>query len=333
MAHDGPMAMWRHRPVLGYGLAVALAGGATIVRLGADAMLPAGFPYLTFFPAVVVTAFVAGAGPGILAGLISFVAAWYFFVPPVHSFAINAGVLTAQGFFLFVVAVDIALIEAMHRAYDRLNGARDEMAGLYDQQRMLFRELQHRVANNLAFIASILHFQKRQIAATPARAAQALDEAQARLTLMGQVHRRLYDPAALDRPLSDHFEALCNDVIAASDRPDIACQVEVAVPPLDLTRLIALSLFVSETVTNSLKHAFADRAQGRIALRLVEAGDRLVLEVRDDGRGLPPGHDAATASGLGTRITRALADQLRGTIETISPPDGGTLIRLRFAQP
>lgn len=332
MAHDGSMAIWRDRPAWGYGLAVTLAVAATVIRLVADATLPAGFPYLTFFPAVVITAYVAGMGPGILAGTISFFAAWFFFVPPMYSFALDSGVVAAQGFFLVVVAVDIALIEAMHRAHDRLNRARDEMAGLYDQQRMLFRELQHRVANNLAFIASILHFQKRQIAATPARAAQALEEAQARLTLMGQVHRRLYDPAALERPLREHFEALCKDVIAASDRSDVGCHVEVAVPPLDLTRLIALSLFVSETVTNSLKHAFVDRARGSITLRLVEADQCLVLEVRDDGCGLPEDFDPATGSGLGTRITHALAEQLRGTIETSAPPDGGALTRLRFAR-
>ncbi|OQW47822.1 MAG: hypothetical protein A4S16_07385 [Proteobacteria bacterium SG_bin6] len=70
--------MWRHRPVLGYGLAVVLAAGATGVRLGADAMLPAGFPYLTRVTAVVIIALVAGAGPGILAGLICFLAACNF---------------------------------------------------------------------------------------------------------------------------------------------------------------------------------------------------------------------------------------------------------------
>ncbi|OQW39387.1 MAG: hypothetical protein A4S12_02220 [Proteobacteria bacterium SG_bin5] len=322
------MALWRRRPVLGYGLALVLSVAATVARLVADALLPAGFPYLTFFPAVVITAFVAGAGPGIVAGLISFFAAWYFFVPPAYSFALNAGVVAAQGFFLLVVAVDIVLIEAMHRAYDRLNAARDQMAALYDQQRMLFGELQHRVANNMAFIGSILHFQKRQIANRPEAAAQALDEAQARLTIMGRVHRRLYDPSALDRPVREHLEALCADVIAASDRPDILCQVEAAPLTLDLTQLIALSLLVSETVTNSLKHAFIDRPTGKITLRLHDEGEALLLELRDDGRGLPAGA-GGTTPGLGTRIVHGLAEQLRGTIETRSSPEG-MVTRLRF---
>lgn len=330
MAWDGPMAIWRHRPVLGYGLAVVSSGAAVAVRLIADTMLPEGFPYLTFFPAVVVTAFVAGTGPGLVAGVLSFFAAWYFFIPPLNSFALTPGVFAAQVFFLAVVGIDIALIDAMHRANARLREARERTAALYDQQRTLFRELQHRVANNMSFVASILHFQKRAVAADPTRAERALDEAQGRLTIMGRVHRRLYDPAAVERPLSEHFAALVTDVIAGSDRPDIAFHAEVAPARLDLTRLIALSLFVSEVVTNSLKHAFVDRAEGSIALRLTEQASLLTLEISDDGRGYPPGFDASADAGLGTRIVRGLADQLRGTLAIEPRASGGTVVRLVF---
>lgn len=324
------MTMWRHRPLLGYGLAVVLSGAALALRLVADEMLPPGFPYLTFFPAVVITAFVAGTGPGAVASVLSFFAAWYFFVPPLHSFALPPGAAAAQGFFALVVVVDVALIAAMHRANDRLHAEQQRTAALYDRQKMLFQELQHRVANSMTFVASILHFQKRLASAEPARAVGALDEAQQRIGIMARVHRRLYDPAAVDRPLAEHFAALCADVIAGSNRADIRCETQVAPVQLDLTRLIALSLFVSELVTNSLKHAFADRPAGCIRLTLAEEGAMLVLTLADDGRGLPPDYALRAKSGIGTRIVEGLAAQLRGTLELGPSPEGGAQTRLSF---
>lgn len=330
MVRDSRMPIWRNRPWLAYGFAIVAVVAAVAVRRVANGVLPMGYPYITFFPAIVTTAFLAGTGPGLLAAVLSFFASWYFFVPPTYSFAVTPSTIAAQSFFIGVAGIELALIDAMHRAYARLAEARERMAALYDQQKTLFRELQHRTANNMSFIASILHFQKRAIAADPARAERALDEAQGRIAIMGRVHRRLYDPEALERPLTEHFAALVRDVIAGSDRPDIVYQAEIAEARLDLTQLIALSLFVSEVVTNSLKHAFADRPRGSVTLRLLAVDTGLTLEIGDDGRGLPPGFDPAADGGLGTRIVHGLAEQLRGTLTIESPAGGGALVRLVF---
>jgi K+-sensing histidine kinase KdpD len=147
----------------GYAVAVGLALLATLVRLASDHMLPPGFPFLTFFPAVILTTFLAGRGPGWLCAAISLLSSWYFFIPPFHSFALDRQVLTALIFFSLVVVVDVLLIDGLLQRQQQLVENQQQLAAMAEQQTLLFKELQHRVANNLASIASMLRLQRRQI--------------------------------------------------------------------------------------------------------------------------------------------------------------------------
>jgi two-component sensor histidine kinase len=75
-----------------------------------------------------------------------------------------------------------------------------------DQSAVLFKELQHRVANNLQFISSLFQWQRRTAVSDPANSAKALDIARDRLELMARIHRRLYDPESIRLPLGRYFE-------------------------------------------------------------------------------------------------------------------------------
>ena len=137
-----------------------------------------GFPFLTFFPMVVLTAFLGGIVPGALCAVFSGLAAWYFFVPPPGSFALEwpNGYL-AIGVYAVLVSLNLCLIHAMFRALERLQAARVQADRQLERQRTMFAELQHRVANNMQFVSALLGLQKRRVAADPASAPAALDEA------------------------------------------------------------------------------------------------------------------------------------------------------------
>ena len=79
---------------LGYGLAVVAFFAAFLLRYALDKALPPGLPFVTFFPAVLLTAFVAGLGPGLLVALASGISAWFFFLPVERSFVLQADPLT-----------------------------------------------------------------------------------------------------------------------------------------------------------------------------------------------------------------------------------------------
>lgn len=301
-----------------YGTAILFAGVGAGVRFLVDRMLPPGFPFVTFFPVVIFSTFLAGRGPGIFCAILSGLAAWYWFIPPFHSFGTNGPVVVAMVFYTLVVAVDVALIDGLLRRQRQLVESQQQLAEMADHQTLLFKELQHRVANNLASIASMLRLQRRRIERDPASALAVVDSADARIELMGRVHRQLYDPAArlLALPQQiDHVVRQAQDVAGAR-------HVEVIVDAVDarisVDRMMTLMLLITEVLTNSIKHAFADGQAGIVRLTLARIGDdRLRLALSDNGIGLPDAHTDATGRprGLGTTIIRGFAAQLNGTLK------------------
>ena len=310
----------------GYLLALFSFVAATWLRLELNGVLPPGFPYLTFFPAVILTTFVAGLWPGVLCATLCGLAAWGLFIPPA-GFALAWEGALALSFYIFIVAVDIALIHVMQRAVDRLKAQTDLNAELYDRQKVLFQELQHRVANNMTFVSSLLNMKRRSVDSEEAVAA--LDDARDRLWLMAQIHRRLYDPAALEAPINIYLQDLCEDLSRAAGVEKVTCKVAPSDVRLDLDRLVALSLLVTEVVTNSLKHAFNDRDSGAIHIDIERVDEQLSVTIRDDGPGLPEFHEANGGRGLGRAIIQSLAAQLQATLDF--PKGAGAATRVVFA--
>jgi len=130
--------------------AVSLAGTLTIFGLAwlgrvlVNDLLPPGFPYVTFFPAVVLSAFLFGVRFGSLSAVLCGLVAWYYFVPPIHSFVI-AGAEVALGLYVFVVATDLALIYGMQAANRQLRRERQISLDLAAEKERAAEELRRAV--------------------------------------------------------------------------------------------------------------------------------------------------------------------------------------------
>jgi len=116
-------------PAARYALAVLIAGLSFLLRLGLDGVFPPGFPYVTFFPAVVVCAYFLGLRPAILCATLCGLAAWWFFIPPHRGFNLSFPVLLTLAFYVFVVAVDIFFIDGMRKALRQLEEERGRYYG------------------------------------------------------------------------------------------------------------------------------------------------------------------------------------------------------------
>lgn len=312
---------------LGDLVGVGAAAAALALRFAFDAALPAGFPYLTFFPAVVLTAFFFGLRPGIVCAVLSGLASWYFFMPPFYSFALTSQTAIALVFYVFIVAVDIALIHIMHLAAARLRSDAEETALLYERQRTMFQELQHRVANNMQFVSAMLRLYSKRAGQDPAAMLTALDDARVRLDTMSRLHRHLYDPVNVTRPVGEFFQELCANLAEAAGARDVSFTIDMPPVQFDLDQLTPLSLIAVEVITNALKHAFPD-GRGHIALRLRQDGDHIVFTIADDGKGMSTTATPEHSKSLGLKIVHSLAAQLGGSIVYETGP--GTTARVEF---
>ncbi|WP_150290433.1 sensor histidine kinase [Sphingobium estronivorans] len=312
-----------HRPWHAYLLAAALCLMALAMRSAAEIAMPVGYPFVSFFPAVILATFLFGVWPGVFAAVLCGFISWYFFIPPRMGFSFNPGVMLALGFYGVVVAVDIALIHMMQKANFDLAVERERSRVLAENRELLFHELQHRVSNNLQVVAAMLSLQRRHVDHDLAR--RALDDASARLALVGRISRALYNPSGEGQNISAFLTTLTADVMEASGRDDIAMTVEAPRGLiLEPDVVVPLALIVTEAVNNAIEHGLPHRG-GRIHVGLDVSEEGLALHVTDDGKGIASDFDHSGARSLGLRISNALASQLNGRFSLKPSAQGGAI--------
>jgi two-component sensor histidine kinase len=114
----------------------------------------------------------------------------------------------------------------------------------------------------------------------------------------------------------------------AIDQGRISWSVSMEAVPLTVDRAIPAGLILNELISNAFKHAFPDGRKGSLSIAGRRRGGGVVLEVRDDGVGMPEGTDAARPHSLGLEIVAILTRQLKGTFEIHR--GGGALCRVTF---
>ncbi len=188
-------------------------------------------------------------------------------------------------------------------------------------------EAHHRVKNSLQIVASLLSMHVRTATVTEVRAA--LQEAQARLQVLAQVHELLYrgNNSAQEILMSTLLESIGDGLRNSFAERSAQIVLNIAAEPILLgaDRAIPLALVANEIMTNAYKHAFPDEASGEIAVRLVSTPENtLILQIADDGVGIHSPPDSAT---LGVRLVHLFAKQLHGELSftSTSGPRGTTV--------
>ena len=199
-----------------------------------------------------------------------------------------------------------------------------ELARARDRARVLLAEVNHRVANSLQMVASMVKLQAN--AAHDAAAKKALSEIQARISAVGLIHRRLYGADDVGLVSMDEYLSGLLDQLAASMHSEgHGMSLRYDLDPLRLSTDAGVNLGVvaSEWVTNVFKYAYPD-GPGEVRVRLKRIDDtRAELVVEDDGIGRPDGVPAR-GTGLGTRLVAAMAGTLRGSVEYVVRHPGTT---------
>jgi two-component sensor histidine kinase len=301
----------RYRDTLtGYAIAFVVMAVAIGLREAVDPYV--GIPFVTLFPAIVICSLAGGRLAGILAAVFGGLIAWYLWLPR-RTLGLEwpAGYL---GVALYVVTSSILLLltRGLSETLRSLEAERDLSAEL-------FRELQHRTANNLQSVSAMLKQNRRAIERDPAVALDVLDAADQRFEIMSRINRRLYSPDMADVDATALLRGLCDDMRGALGGDRIVCEVRPSRVKLGRERAMLVSLLVAELLMNASKHAFGNGRSGRIEIALDPVGTTYRLRFADDGKGYSP--DARTP-GMGSRIMQGLVAQLHGSMRTASGPSG-----------
>ena len=261
-------------------VSVGLAGG--LQWLAQDQY--AGAPFLTIYPAVILTSLVGGLGPGFLSAALQ----WGLFIPVLHWFALAS--------YAFDATVAVLLIAFINRTLNLLLINIDQEKRAKQHQYLLAAELNHRIQNLLTVIQAVIRFSLPGDGMVQASAVQ--QQLMDRLQSMSATNRAITDSIGDGVRLTDLIDG---EIRGFESQFEITDAAGLVLGP-QMTQ--NLSLILHELVTNALKHGALSVAKGRISLRLEWNSEQLVLswEERDGPPVLP-----AASSGFGSRILGTFA--------------------------
>ncbi len=188
-------------------------------------------------------------------------------------------------------------------------------------QEMLLREMQHRVANSLQIVASILSLKARKVRSDDARLH--LLDAYDRVMAVATVQRQLLNANLSSVIRIDDYLLELSERLAKSLTHNVRLSVVVdGASTMESNKAVTLGLVVTELVINALRHAFPKERPGKIVLVFRGLGSRWSFSVTDNGVGLSNVLTNTMHAGHGTKILNCLATELDARIEVESNSQG-----------
>jgi chemotaxis protein methyltransferase CheR len=205
---------------------------------------------------------------------------------------------------------------------------------LLRQKQVLLQEMQHRVANSLQIIASILLLKARAVTSTETR--EHLHDAHRRVMSVAAVQKHLHASEGIDEiEVSDYLRTLCSSLASSmvSEARPIAIEVISDTGMIDSARAVSIGLIVTELLINAIKYAFPVAGPNdTVKVSYDISGPDWRLAVSDNGVGkVADESESAAGGGLGTAIVKALVRQLDAQLSTTSEPASGMTISISRA--
>jgi two-component sensor histidine kinase len=209
------------------------------------------------------------------------------------------------------------------------DGLIDDKDSLIEEKEWLLKEIHHRIKNNLQIMISLLNTQSKYLDSK--EAIDAIAESKHRVQAMSLVHQKLYQFENTTFVNMQGYIAEFIDYLKSGFNLGnrIHFELQVTSIELDVSQAIPLSLILNEAITNTMKYAFGPTEKGTLSITMDEGVDgRIILEINDNGKGLPTGFDVTKSESMGIRLMKGLVKQLGGTFHL--EDEQGVAIKIGF---
>jgi two-component sensor histidine kinase len=231
----------------------------------------------------------------------------------------------------FVTLLSTAFARAVAKSRLRLQkeAVEREVRAARDRAEVLLAEVNHRVANSLSVVASLVGLQERTVTDEAARLA--LGETKARILAVSLVHKSLYTSGDVRFvALDEYLQGLISHLESSMRSQGHGAHVVSQLAPLRLKTdaSVSLGVIVTEWITNAFKYAYPN-GSGEIRVNLTASSSgRGELTIEDDGVGRASSR-APQGTGVGTRIVTAMATGMGAEVE-YTDRSPGTCAKLTF---
>jgi two-component sensor histidine kinase len=182
---------------------------------------------------------------------------------------------------------------------------------------VLNREIHHRVKNNLQVVSSMLDLQAETI--PDEKMASMFREGSKRVQSMAFIHQNLYQGDSVNSVhMPDYIRMLTEHLFDAYNIRPGSIKLTTDIEPMKLhtDTVIPIGMILNELISNGLKYAFDQGKTGEMQVILKQQeGDKLLMSVKDNGRGLPNDFDGAHMNSFGYKIIRAFSRKLKAELD------------------
>lgn len=222
------------------------------------------------------------------------------------------------GYFIYNFIETTAHAEKRFRTSNAELNEQNKMIQLQNEEKtVLLKEIHHRVKNNLQVITSLLRLQSSEIDSIDTKVH--FNDAINRIMTMSLIHQKMYQEKNLSQiDSSDYFKTLIADLSKSSFvKNPVDITVNSELEKVGSKTIVPLALLVSELVSNSLKHAFEEKGNIRVAFGR-ESNGYFKLEYSDNGKW----KDQKNQSSFGMQLIETLSEQLEGTFTRSTNVEG-----------
>lgn len=239
----------------------------------------------------------------------------------IHTMMATAPLMNADGNIQGVLATFVDISDMI--------AAENQIMASLEEKEVLLREIHHRVKNNLQIISSLMNLQSEYT--HEPEILKMFQESKNRIRSMALIHEKLYqskDLAHID--FVEYLKSLVDMLLGfyREKSNNIDVSLKCGEINLEIDTAISMGLIVNELLSNCFKHAFPGQNSGEVSITLFRSGKNYLLEVADNGVGIPDDVDIKKTDSLGLLIVHTLTLQLKGTLEHFN--DEGTKFRLSF---
>jgi len=212
--------------------------------------------------------------------------------------------------------------------------AEEKVQASLEEKEVLFKEIHHRVKNNMQIIQSLLSLQSNEIKENKYK--KPLIDSNNRIKSMALIHETLYRSEDMSKlNIKTYFNEIIQHLFKIYHEQGLDIKLKMDVEPLKLGMdlSIACGLIINELVSNALKYAFVSTKKGSLLVSLKrKSANNALLIIKDNGQGLPMGMDIKTIDSLGLKIVKILVKgQLKGNLAVKN--NNGTIFEIHFPLP
>jgi two-component sensor histidine kinase/CHASE3 domain sensor protein len=245
------------------------------------------------------------------------------YIAVVAVFLVTAGVYFIQRSFVRELRTANEQVQSLNAELEaRVEERTHQLKQARDRAEVLLAEVNHRVANSLTMVASMVGMQAR--ASGDQETKRILADTQARINAVSVVHKQLYTSSNVQSvALPDFLPKLLEQIEGAMRSEGLSATVRKEFEAIEMPtdQAISLGIILTEWVTNAFKYAYP-ASIGEIRVKLVHKGDGLAqISVEDDGVGFVPS-TVPKGTGLGSKLVSAMAASLGGTVEYLNRNPG-----------